>query len=99
MKRVSGFSSRRSPDAQTLMISVLRPTHSGTDPRRVQCQRRRPAAPRRPVDEIRIHLVPLLLGAGTRLLDDTAGRVALESTETRQGSNATHLRYCVIAGP
>jgi len=48
------------------------------------------------VDELRIHLVPVLLGAGTRLLDDTGAHVRLEPTDVIQGAKATHLRYRVI---
>ncbi len=48
------------------------------------------------VDEVRIHLVPVLLGAGTRLLDDTGGHVRLQPTSVVQGSKATHLRYTVV---
>lgn len=48
------------------------------------------------VDEVRIHLVPVLLGAGTRLLDDTGGHIRLEPTSIVEGSKATHLRYRVV---
>src|SRR6266700_8146622 len=47
------------------------------------------------VDEIRIHLVPVLLGAGTRLLDDTGGHITLQPTSIVQESRATHIRYRV----
>jgi dihydrofolate reductase len=48
------------------------------------------------VDEVRIHLVPVLLGAGTRLLDDTGGHVRLERTGIIESGRATHLRYRVL---
>jgi dihydrofolate reductase len=48
------------------------------------------------VDEIRIHLVPVLIGAGTRLLDDALPHVQLEPTNVVHGPKATHLRYRVI---
>lgn len=48
------------------------------------------------VDEIRIHLVPVLLGAGTRLLDDAGPHVQLEPTDVVHGLKATHLRYRVL---
>jgi len=48
------------------------------------------------VDEVRIHLVPVLLGAGTRLLDDTGGHIRLQPTSVVQESKATHLRYTVV---
>lgn len=48
------------------------------------------------VDEIRIHLVPVLFGSGTRLLDDTGGHVSLCPASVVEESTATHLRYTVI---
>lgn len=46
------------------------------------------------VDEIRLHLVPVLLGAGTRLFDNTGTKhVELEPTEVVASSAATHLRF------
>lgn len=51
------------------------------------------------VDELRIHLVPVLLGAGTRLLDDTGGHIRLEPTGIIEGSRASHLRYRVVTFP
>jgi dihydrofolate reductase len=48
------------------------------------------------VDEVRIHLVPVLLGTGTRLLDDTGGHIRLEPTGIIEGSKAAHLRYRVL---
>ncbi len=49
------------------------------------------------VDEVHVHLVPVLLGAGTRLVDDLGGRpVRLEQLDSVQSPNATHLRYGVI---
>lgn len=47
------------------------------------------------VDELRIHVAPVLLGGGTRLLDDVGG-VELEQAEARSGSAATHLTYRVV---
>jgi dihydrofolate reductase len=49
------------------------------------------------VDEARLHLVPVLLGGGTRLFPDASGhRVELEPLEVEQGALATHLRYRVL---
>ncbi len=48
------------------------------------------------VDEVRIHLVPVLLGAGTRLLDAADGHIRLEPTSVVQEPKATHLRYTVV---
>ncbi len=48
------------------------------------------------VDEVRIHLVPVLLGSGTRLLDDAGGPIRLEPTSVVEESKATHVRYRVV---
>jgi len=48
------------------------------------------------VDEVRIHLVPVLLGVGTRLLDGAGGHIRLEPTSAVQARKATHLRYSVV---
>lgn len=49
------------------------------------------------LDEIHIHLVPVLLGGGTRLFDhwEEGGPVGLEQVAVVTTSNATHLRYRV----
>jgi dihydrofolate reductase len=47
------------------------------------------------VDEVRIHLAPVLPGAGTRLLDDD-GHIHLQPTRITESSKATHLRYRVL---
>lgn len=51
------------------------------------------------MDEIQLHLVPVLLGSGTRLFDHLGGPVALERTEVIDSPNATHLHYRVINKP
>jgi dihydrofolate reductase len=49
------------------------------------------------VDEIQIHLVPILLGEGIRLFDFTGGApIQLERTRVIQGSGVTHLRFQVV---
>jgi dihydrofolate reductase len=49
------------------------------------------------IDELRIHLVPVLLGSGTRLLDDLGERhVRLRRTHTSESAMATHLRYELV---
>jgi dihydrofolate reductase len=51
------------------------------------------------LDEIELHVVPVLLGGGRRLfdhLDDLDGPVELELVRTVQGRDATHLRYRVV---
>jgi dihydrofolate reductase len=46
------------------------------------------------LDELQIHLVPLLLGSGVRLLDDVAdGPVGLEITRVVDSPTVTHLKY------
>jgi dihydrofolate reductase len=45
------------------------------------------------VDELSIHLVPLLLGAGTRMFEHLADeQIELEQVEVTKGQKATHLR-------
>lgn len=47
------------------------------------------------VDELRIHLSPLVLGAGTRLFD-LAGPTTLVQREVTESPRATHLTYEVV---
>lgn len=49
------------------------------------------------VDEVRLHVAPVVLGAGTRLFDDPDGTVRLELIEVRTGGAATHMRYAVVS--
>jgi dihydrofolate reductase len=46
------------------------------------------------LDELEIHLVPVLLGTGRRLFDSVTAE--LELTRTLEGRDATHLRYRVV---
>jgi dihydrofolate reductase len=49
------------------------------------------------VDEFFIHLVPVLFGSGTRLIEELGGEhVQLETTEVIETKEAIHLRFCVI---
>ncbi len=51
------------------------------------------------VDEIEVHLVPVILGAGRRLfdhLDDHGAPVELELVRAVDGRDAHHLRYRVV---
>ena len=48
------------------------------------------------VDEIRIHLVDVLLGGGRRLFDRLPNRVELERTGFGQTDGVTHLEYRVV---
>jgi dihydrofolate reductase len=46
------------------------------------------------LDEMQIHVAPLLLGGGTRLFDDAFGK--LELVRTIASPIVTHLRYRVV---
>ena len=50
------------------------------------------------LDELQIHVAPVLLGAGTRLFDGGAGETApkLEPTRVIESPAVTHLRYRVV---
>ncbi len=49
------------------------------------------------IDEIQIHLVPVLIGDGTRLFDSIGkAQIALENTRVIEGSGVTHLYYHVM---
>ncbi|GIJ71084.1 dihydrofolate reductase family protein [Virgisporangium ochraceum] len=49
------------------------------------------------LDELRLHVAPVLLGAGERLFEGV-GRTALDQVGARQTSLVTHLRYAVRRG-
>jgi dihydrofolate reductase len=49
------------------------------------------------VDEISIHLVPVLFGSGTRLFEHLSNEhIQLETTEVIETPEATHLRFRVV---
>lgn len=49
------------------------------------------------LDEIGVHVVPVLFGAGTRLFGDLVdGHVQLEAVEVIPAPSATHLRYRIV---
>jgi dihydrofolate reductase len=48
------------------------------------------------VDEIRIHLIDVLLGGGRRLFDQLPERIELEQTGLSRTDGATHLDYRVV---
>jgi dihydrofolate reductase len=48
------------------------------------------------LDEMQIHVIPVLFGNGTRLFDDLGGRrIELKKTSTIDTPAATHLRFSV----
>ena len=50
------------------------------------------------LDEVQIHLAPVLLGGGVRLLENLdAGKVGLELTRVIESPAVTHLRYRVVS--
>jgi len=48
------------------------------------------------VDEIRIHLIDVLLGGGRRLFDQLPERIELERTGLSETNGITHLEYRVV---
>ena len=48
------------------------------------------------LDEVELHLIPVLLGAGRRLFDNLDSRIELELVRQLEGRDATHLRYRVV---
>lgn len=49
------------------------------------------------VDEIQLHVVPILLGEGISLFTGLSKRIKLERLETSAFASETHLRYRVLA--
>ena len=48
------------------------------------------------VDEMQVHVAPVLVGAGTRLFEHLGPRLPrLEQSQVRESVNATHIRYRV----
>jgi dihydrofolate reductase len=47
------------------------------------------------LDEVQLHVAPVLLGAGTRLFDGVGSETELELTRVLDSPTATHLRYRV----
>jgi dihydrofolate reductase len=48
------------------------------------------------LDELQLNVIPVLLGAGTRLFDESAADAALEQVQVIEAPGVTHLRYRVV---
>ena len=48
------------------------------------------------VDEIRIHLVDVLLGGGRRMFEELSQRIELKQTELYEAGGVAHVTYRVI---
>src|SRR5688572_20271872 len=48
------------------------------------------------IEEMELHVVPILLGTGERLLDNVGADLKLELLRTVAGSGVTHLKYRVL---
>jgi riboflavin biosynthesis pyrimidine reductase len=48
------------------------------------------------LDEIQIHLMPVLLGGGHRLFDLLTAEIELEIVKVIDTPHATHIRYRVV---
>jgi dihydrofolate reductase len=51
------------------------------------------------LDEMQIHVIPILLGGGVQLFDELGQQIELEKTRVIDTPRATHLQYRVLAGP
>jgi dihydrofolate reductase len=49
------------------------------------------------VDELFLHVAPVILGSGTRLFEHLGGAIRLERAEVIESRHATHLRYRVVS--
>jgi len=48
------------------------------------------------VDELCVHVAPVILGSGTRLFEHLGGPITLERTRVTESRHATHLRYRIV---
>ena len=48
------------------------------------------------VDELFLHVAPVILGSGTRLFEHLGGPIQLERAEVIESRHATHLRYRIL---
>jgi dihydrofolate reductase len=52
------------------------------------------------LDEIQIHVIPILLGNGVRLFENlNPAEIELEKTRSIDTPRATHLRFSVVSSP
>ncbi len=51
------------------------------------------------LDEIQVHVAPVLLGGGVRLFADNDEPLRLESTRVLSSPRVTHLRFAVASAP
>jgi dihydrofolate reductase len=49
------------------------------------------------VDELELHIVPLVLGGGARLFDGLGPEVELEQVRAIEAPRVTHLKYRVVS--
>ena len=48
------------------------------------------------IDELQIHVAPLLLGGGVRLFEDAPADLKLETTRVLESPHVTHLKFRVV---
>lgn len=48
------------------------------------------------LEELQLHVVPVVLGRGRRLFEEADSQIPLEQIRTAQGSGVTHLKYRVL---
>ena len=48
------------------------------------------------MDEMELHVVPLLLGGGARLFENLGPSTSLQQVRTLEGAGVTHVRYRVV---
>lgn len=48
------------------------------------------------MDDIQIHIAPMLLGSGVRLFEHAPANLTFETTRVIESPRVTHLRYRVV---
>ncbi len=51
------------------------------------------------VDELELHIVPLILGGGARLLDNVGANLWLDQLRVIEAPGVTHVKYRVVTNP